>query len=77
MKHNMGTVDRVLRAAAAVVLGYLILTGKVGGLLAAVLGLFAVMLIGTSILGYCPPYQLLGISTCRCDEHGKDTSSAA
>ena len=71
MKHNMGTVDRILRAVVGIILGYLIFTGKVGGVLAVVLGIFGVMLLVTSAIGYCPPYSLLGISTCKCEEHDK------
>jgi len=71
MKHNMGTVDRILRAVVGMLLGYLIFTGKVEGVLAVVLGIFGAMLIVTSAMGYCPPYSLLGISTCKCEEHSK------
>jgi len=71
MKHNMGTVDRILRAVVGIILGYLIFTGKVEGVLAVVLGIFGVMLLVTSAIGYCPPYTLLGISTCKCEEHDK------
>jgi len=71
MKHNMGTVDRVLRAVVGVILGYLIFSGKVEGVLAVILGIFGIMLILTSAIGYCPPYSLLGISTCKCEEHSK------
>ncbi|UCG38349.1 MAG: DUF2892 domain-containing protein [bacterium] len=77
MKHNMGRVDRTLRALAAVVLAYLVLSGSVGGALAVVLGVLAVMLLGTSLLGYCPPYALLGISTCKCEEHRKPPAASA
>jgi hypothetical protein len=73
----MGTVDRVLRAAVGIVLGYLIFSAQVGGILAVILGVFAVMLLGTAAVGYCPPYQLLGIRTCRCEEHEKDSPSSA
>ena len=65
----MGTVDRVLRAVVGVILGYLIFSGKVEGVLAVILGIFGIMLILTSAIGYCPPYSLLGISTCKCEEH--------
>jgi hypothetical protein len=52
MKHNMGTVDRILRAVVGIILGYLIFTGKVGGVLAVVLGIFGVMLLVTRAIGY-------------------------
>ena len=77
MKHNMGTIDRVLRAAVGIVLGYLVFTGVVIGVLAVILAIFGVMLLTTAAIGYCPPYQLLGIKTCKCEEHKEDSPSAA
>ena len=72
MKHNMGTVDRIIRGLVAVVLAYLIFSKAVSGVLAIVLGVVALALIVTAIFAYCPPYDLLGIKTCRCDDHGED-----
>jgi len=70
MKHNMGKVDRIIRALLATVFVYLIASGTVGGVLAVILGVFAVAFLVTSATGVCPPYKLLGISTCKsCDEH--------
>ena len=69
MKHNMGKTDRLIRSTVGVGLLYAIVTKSVGGPLAVILGLFAVMLIGTSIFAYCPPYSWLGIKTCKCEEH--------
>ncbi len=71
MKHNMGTVDRILRAVVGIFLGYLIFTGKVQGVLAVILGILGVTLLVTSAIGYCPPYALLGISTCKWKGHNK------
>ena len=71
MKHNMGTADRILRAIVGLLLGYLIITNKVDGVLALILGIFGIMLLLTSAIGYCPPYSAMGISTCGCDEHSK------
>ena len=71
MKHNMGRADRIIRGLLAAVFGYLIASGTVSGLLAVILGVFAVAFLVTSATGVCPPYNLLGISTCKsCDEHG-------
>ncbi len=65
MKKNMGTVDRVVRILVAIVIGALIFTGNIGGLLAIILGIFAVMFFVTSLVGTCPGYLPLGFSTCR------------
>ena len=77
MKHNMGVVDRVVRGIIAIVLAYLIFTGKVSGVLAVVLGIVAIAMAVTAIFAYCPPYAMLGIKTCRCEEHGEDKAAQA
>ncbi|MDA8100110.1 MAG: DUF2892 domain-containing protein [Nitrospiraceae bacterium] len=69
MKKNMAMLDRILRAAIAVVIAALYYAGAISGTLAAVLGVVAVIFLGTSIVGFCPIYALLGISTLR---HKKD-----
>lgn len=71
MKHNMGKMDRIIRSTVAACIVYAIVTKAVGGAIAVILGLFAVMLGATAVFGYCPPYSWLGIKTCRCEEHEK------
>ena len=63
MKQNMGTVDRTLRIAVAVIRGALYVPGGVSGRRARVLGFFAAIFVLTSFLGTCPLYIPLGIST--------------
>lgn len=63
MKQNMGTADRIIRAVAGIVIGALLLTGSFGGALAIVLGIVAVLLLGTSAVGFCPAYLPLNLST--------------
>lgn len=63
MKLNMGTVDRVVRATLAVAIGVLYYFGLISGTAAIVLGVFAVVFILTSAVGFCPAYPLLKIST--------------
>ena len=54
MKHNMGTVDRIIRGLVAIVLAYLIFSKTVGGLLAVILGILAVVLLLAGIVaGLC------------------------
>jgi len=62
-KKNVGTVDRVLRIAAAVVIAILYFAGLISGTLAIVLGIVAVVLLVTGLLAWCPAYSLLGLST--------------
>jgi hypothetical protein len=42
-----------------------------------ILGIVAIMMLVTAIFAYCPPYALLGIKTCRCDDHGRDKPAEA
>jgi len=63
MKKNMGTVDRVLRILAAIVVVALYLTGQINGTAAVVLGFFAVVFVATSVVGSCPLYLPLKIDT--------------
>ena len=63
MKKNMGTVDRVVRTLVAIGVGVLYFTGRIGGTLAIVLGIFAIVFLLTSFVGWCPGYMPLGIST--------------
>lgn len=63
MKKNMGTIDRLIRLIVAVIIGALYYTGQLSGLLATILGIVAVAFLATSILGWCPAYLPLGISS--------------
>lgn len=60
MKNNVGTLDRALRISAGAILITLAATDKVGAW--GWLGLFP---IASGVLGWCPPYTLLGINTCK------------
>jgi hypothetical protein len=64
MKANVGTIDRVIRAlAGAALLAFGILGGLASPWNFVAIGVGAVLLL-TAILGFCPPYALLGINTC-------------
>ena len=63
MKTNMGLVDRIVRAALAVVVLILYLAGQITGVAAVVLGILAVVFLATSVVAFCPLYVPLGIST--------------
>ena len=70
MKKNMGVVDRTIRTVLALVVGYLLFTGTLSGPIGIVLGIFAVVFLVTSAIGFCPLYTALGVCSCRCE---KDT----
>ncbi|MGL4434296.1 MAG: YgaP family membrane protein [Giesbergeria sp.] len=59
MKHNAGSLDRILRIVAGLVLIGLAATGTVG-----VWGWIGVVPLATGLFGFCPAYTLLGINTC-------------
>ncbi|HEY0673242.1 MAG TPA: DUF2892 domain-containing protein [Longimicrobiales bacterium] len=63
MNKNMGTLDRTLRLLAAAVIAGLYLTHQVTGTLAIVLGIFALVFLVTSVVGFCPLYVPLRLST--------------
>ncbi len=59
----MGTVDRVVRVLLAIVIIVLYLTGNITGIAAIILGIFALVFILTSLIGFCPLYVPFKIST--------------
>lgn len=60
MTRNIGGIDRGLRIVGGLVLIGLAATGTTGAW--AWLG---VVPLATGLIGWCPPYSLLGISTCK------------
>ncbi|MFY7742913.1 MAG: YgaP family membrane protein [Flavobacterium sp.] len=64
MKSNVGTTDKLIRIILAVVLGTLFLTNTVSDTLGIVFLIFAIVLIATSLISFCPLYTLLGVNTC-------------
>ena len=63
MTKNMGTVDKVIRVILAITVIVLYLAGTITGVAAIILGIIAAIFIITSIVGYCPLYVPLKIST--------------
>ena len=56
---NVGTLDRLLRIAAGVVLIGLAVAGWIGPW-----GYLGIILLLTGLLRVCPAYSVFGISTC-------------
>jgi len=65
MKKNMGTVDKVIRILVAVIILVLYFTHVISGTLAVILLILAGAFVVTSLLGFCPLYLLLGLSTSK------------
>ena len=60
MERNIGDVERVVRVVAGVLILSLVFVGP-----KSLWGLIGIMPILTGLSGWCPPYSLLGINTCR------------
>lgn len=60
---NVGTIDRMIRIAAVVGIAGAYGLGLIGGTLAIVLGVVALVLLVTSLTSTCPAYLPFGIST--------------
>jgi hypothetical protein len=65
MKKNVGGTDKIIRYAIALLIAALYYTGVVEGTLGLVLLIFAVVLILTGFLNFCPLYLPFGINTSR------------
>lgn len=63
MKKNMGTLDRIVRLALVALVAVLYFTGVIGGTLAIILGIVALVFLITSLFGVCPLYMPFGLST--------------
>jgi hypothetical protein len=65
MKKNMGSADKGIRVAIAIVIALLYYFNVVEGLLAYVLMGLAIIFLLTSFISFCPLYTPFGISTCK------------
>lgn len=59
----MGAIDRIIRLIAVAVVAGLYFTGNISGTVAIVLGVLAVVFLITSLVGFCPLYVPLKLST--------------
>ena len=59
MKSNVGGIDKILR----IVVGAGLIGATVAGLL-PVWGYIGIVPLATGLMGWCPMYPLLGLSTC-------------
>lgn len=59
MPRNEGTIDRALRIILGLVLLSLVFIGP-----KSMWGLIGLIPLATGLVGYCPLYQILGLSTC-------------
>lgn len=59
MKSNVGGLDKILR----IVVGAALIGATVAGLL-PVWGYIGIVPLATGLMGWCPLYPILGLSTC-------------
>lgn len=60
MTRNIGNLERIVRIIAGLAILSLVFIGP-----KSLWGLIGVVPLITGLIGWCPPYALLGISTCR------------
>ncbi len=65
MKKNVGNIDRVLRASAALILLLLSVTGVIEGQATVFAGIGAIVLLLTGFTGMCPCYIRLNVNTLK------------
>ena len=53
----MVSIDRLLIIAIALTVGILYFTDVISGVLAIVLGVFSIIFLASSFIGYCPLYK--------------------
>ena len=60
MNKNIGGIERIIRILVGLVLIALAATSTVGWW-----GWLGLVPLATGLMGWCPPYSLLGINTCK------------
>ncbi|MDD4991775.1 MAG: DUF2892 domain-containing protein [Paludibacter sp.] len=69
MKKNMGSIDKLIRLFAAIVLTVLYYMGILTGTLGIISLVVALVLTITSLISFCPLYFLFGIKTCNKEKN--------
>jgi len=64
----MGLMDKGIRILLAVLIAILYFTNQITGVAAIVLGVFAIVFLLTSLVGFCPLYAPLKLSTLKKEE---------
>ncbi|MDH5408374.1 MAG: DUF2892 domain-containing protein [Gammaproteobacteria bacterium] len=63
MQNNVGKTDKLIRTIVALIIAALYFTGTIEGTVAAVLGIIAIIFVVTSLVGTCPIYLILKLSS--------------
>ena len=67
LKQNIGKLDRALRTLLAIGITLLYLFDIITGKLGISLMLFAIVLLITSLLNFCPLYRIFRFNSCKFD----------
>ncbi len=65
MTRNEGTIDRLARGVVAIIALTLAFAMGIGSVVGVIVALVAVVMAVTAVVGFCPLYRLIGISTER------------
>lgn len=74
MQKNIGKVDKIIR----IVVGLAVIAA--GVFFQSWWGAIGLVFVGTALVGWCPPYALLGINTCKtqsCGDKSEEMESHA
>lgn len=67
MKTNEHAIDRVVRVAIGIITlaaAFVFLGAAGGSILGVAVGIVGVVALLTGVVGFCPAYKLVGLSTC-------------
>ena len=65
MTRNEGNIDRLVRGVVAIIALILAFAVGIGSVAGVILALVAVVMAVTAVVGFCPLYRLIGLSTDR------------
>lgn len=65
MQKNVGSIDRAIRALLGVGLLAVYFLGALQGTPGIIALVVGIVMLATAAMGWCPPYSLVGINTCR------------
>lgn len=65
MKKNVGSIDKGIRILVALILVVLYFTNVISGTIGIILLALSAVFVITSLLSYCPIWQVLGLNTMK------------
>lgn len=72
MKTNMGTKDRLARVGMAILFSILYIYTSVESIWTVLLLFTGGYMVGSTAIGYCPVYDVVGVSTCKREKDQDD-----